>query len=104
MIIETVARLGHHEPKDFLRFNHDHHWAPELGVSEWALEFNGGTDSVSARRIMLRLHRDRIRARGKPVMDSDFHDAPEIMGPVLATEAAPPDNDPLSTFLRAGGF
>jgi hypothetical protein len=82
-IIETIVQLGHHQPTDFLKSDHDMNWAPQLGVPEWALEFSGSeTDFDTAWRIMLRLYRDRLRAAGQAVNAEKYHDALEIMGPV----------------------
>lgn len=102
-IIETIAELGHHDPRSFLQVDHDQRWAPQLGIPEWGLDFSGGeVEPISARRIMLRLHRDRMRAAGYSVVYSEFHDAPEIMGPVdniPSVKQHDPNND---LFLQRG--
>jgi hypothetical protein len=87
-IIEAIAQLKHHDERAFLALDHDQHWAPQTGIPEWALDFEGPfIDAVTMHRIQCRLHRDRIRALGKPVIFKDYHDAPEIMGPVPPSPA-----------------
>jgi hypothetical protein len=82
-IIETIAELGYHGIRDSIRLDHDNNWAPETNIPEWALEFEGTLpDDVSMHRIMMRLHRDRIRAAGQPVLAHDYYDAIDIVGPV----------------------
>ena len=85
-IIETIAQLGHHDARSFLALDHDQHWAPQTRIPEWALDFGGPSiDAITMNRIQLRLHRDRIRALGKPVVFDKYHDAPDIMGEVPAS-------------------
>jgi hypothetical protein len=85
-IIETIAQLGHHGPKDFLRLDHEN-WAPQTGIPEWAVEFDGPfRDAVTIDRIMRRVNRDRMRRFGTPVILSEYHDAIEIMGPVMESK------------------
>lgn len=91
-IVETIARLGHNCIQDFLRFDREQHWSPALGVDEWSLEFTGTeVDAETSHRIMLRLHRDRMRDRGFYVKAEDYFDIPERLGPVR-DQGPPPAN------------
>jgi len=86
-IIETIMVFGHHSPRDFLRHDHDQHWSPRLGVPEWGLEFSGEeADDETASRVMLRLHRDRMRDREYFVEPDDYFDIPDLLGPVRKQE------------------
>jgi hypothetical protein len=104
-IIETIAALGRHGPTDFLKLDHDQNWAAPTGIPEWAIEHEGpAADSVTIDRIQRRLNRDRMRALGKPVIFSEFHDAPEIMGPVPESSANVATAENLiSTHMRTRG-
>ena len=78
-IIETIAELGHHDERSCLQFDHDHNWAAQTGIPEWALE-SDSVDGESIDRITRRLYRDRLRKTGQEVPDSDWHDAVDILG------------------------
>jgi hypothetical protein len=81
-IIETILRFGHLDAKEFLWLDHEY-WAPQLGIPEWALEYDGPrADRTATHRIFLRLWRDNLRAQGKSVAKQAYHDAEDIMGPV----------------------
>lgn len=80
-VIETLELFGHYTRRDFLRVDHDQHWAPALGVPEWSLDLDGNeVDSRAVQQIGLRLHRDRMRKRGHHVEPSEFHDAIAFLG------------------------
>lgn len=82
-IIETIILFGHYNVHNFLSYDHDQHWSAALGVEEWALEFTGReVDERTAERIMLRLHRDRMRDRDYFVEPDGYLDIPELLGPV----------------------
>jgi len=83
-IVETIEQFGKLSVQDFQWIDHDLRWAAQLGIPEWAVEFDGSAvNPTTAFRIMNRLNRDRMRGEGMEVRhDDDFHDAPEIMGPV----------------------
>lgn len=103
-IIETIAQLGHHGANSFLALDHDQHWARQTGIPEWALDFAGPyVDSVTMDRIQRRLHRDRIRALGKPVVFQEYHDAPDIMGPVPESPANVATHEQLFANMRVQG-
>jgi hypothetical protein len=90
-IIETIAELGYHTARDFLALDHHLRWAPQLGVPECGLEFDGReVDSSTAHYIMRRLDRDRMRAAGVPVKTDPLLDAIAIMGPPKAPNVASP--------------
>jgi len=101
-IIETIAQLGHHDSRSFLALDHDEHWAAQTGIPEWSLEFSGPfIDAVTMDRIQLRLHRDRIRALGKPVIYMEYHDAPDIMGEVPASSPNVTSHEAFFARMRA---
>jgi hypothetical protein len=103
-IIETVSQLRQHAAKSFLALDHDQHWAPQTGIPEWALEFAGPfIDAVTMDRIQRRLHRDRIRAIGKPVIFKEYHDAPDIMGEVPASPSNVKSHDEFFAKMRVPG-
>jgi hypothetical protein len=103
-IIETISQLRQHAAKSFLALDHDQHWAPQTGIPEWALEFAGPfIDAITMDRIQRRLHRDRIRALGKPVVFQEYHDAPDIMGEVPASPSNVKSHDEFFAKMRAPG-
>lgn len=94
-IVETIVSFGHHSTRDFLRDDYEQHWSPKLGVAEWALEFSGEeVDDETGSRLMQRLHRDRMRDRKYYVRPDDYHDIPELLGPVRKQDASTSPSSP----------
>lgn len=84
-IIETIAEIGKHSTRDIIRVDHDTNWAPQTGIPEWVVEYEGATaDDIAMHRITMRLYRDRIRAAGRPVLGDNYYDALDVMGPLPA--------------------
>jgi len=82
-IIETIAALGHHSVRDFLRLDHDNNGALETGSSEWALRFDGAAvEAGTLWAIESRLRRNWARALGTPMLFDPRADAVDIVGDV----------------------